>query len=167
MRSNLNLDCFCYKFCRCFDTTLLWSLSRHILDFLPYLDRSVPIHSESIRLPLMPTVLRIHELLVRIRIRGSIPFTNGSGSGYFRQWPSRRVKIFFFLSFFAYYFLKVHLQFTSFFKDFLQLCEHLFEYISTQSPPLVGSITEFCIIRYSTTFHIILHLFYIEIIFQR
>jgi hypothetical protein len=31
------------------------------------------------------TVLRIHEILVRIRIRGSIPLTNGSGSCYFRQ----------------------------------------------------------------------------------
>jgi hypothetical protein len=26
-------------------------------------------------------VLRIHEILVRIRMRGSIPLTNGSGSG--------------------------------------------------------------------------------------
>ncbi len=33
------------------------------------------------------TVLRIHEILVRIRSRGSIPLTNGFGSGscYFRQ----------------------------------------------------------------------------------
>ncbi len=33
------------------------------------------------------TVLRIRDILVRIRIRGSVPLTNGSGSGswYFRQ----------------------------------------------------------------------------------
>jgi hypothetical protein len=30
-------------------------------------------------------VLRTHEILERIRIRGSIPRTNGSGSCYFRQ----------------------------------------------------------------------------------
>jgi hypothetical protein len=40
-------------------------------------------------------VLRIHDILgwIRIRIRGSMPLTNGSGSGsrscYFRHWPSR------------------------------------------------------------------------------
>ncbi len=36
------------------------------------------------------TVLRIYDILVwiRIRIRGSMPLTNGSGS-YFRHWPSR------------------------------------------------------------------------------
>ncbi len=43
--------------------------------------------------------LRIREILVRIRIRGSIPLTNGSGFGscYFRQWPSRRPQKNFFL----------------------------------------------------------------------
>ncbi len=35
------------------------------------------------------------------RIRGFVPVTNGSGSWYFRQWPS---------SFFADYFLKLHLH---------------------------------------------------------
>jgi hypothetical protein len=62
-------------------------------------------------------VLRIHEILVRIRIRRSIPLTNGSGSCYFRQWP------FIFVSDFQdvkknskfLYFIKVH--FTSLFKD--------------------------------------------------
>ncbi len=55
---------------------------------------------------LWAAVLRIHEILVRIRIRGFIPLTNRSGSSYFRQWPSRRKK-----SFFAYYyFLKVRLR---------------------------------------------------------
>ncbi len=38
------------------------------------------------------SVLWIHEILVRIRIRGSIPLTNGSGSCSFRQWPSRYQK---------------------------------------------------------------------------
>jgi hypothetical protein len=32
----------------------------------------------------------MHDILVRIRIRGSMPLTNGSGSCYFRHWPSRR-----------------------------------------------------------------------------
>ncbi len=56
---------------------------------------------------LKKAVLRIHEILVRIRIRilGSIPLTYGSGCGsgscYFRHWPSRR--------FFACQFLKVNL----------------------------------------------------------
>ncbi len=34
-------------------------------------------------------VLRIHDILGWIRIRGSMPLTNGSGSCYFRHWPSR------------------------------------------------------------------------------
>ncbi len=45
----------------------------------------------------IPAVLRIHDILgwIRIRIRGPMHLTNGSGSGfgsgscYFRQWPSR------------------------------------------------------------------------------
>ncbi len=43
-------------------------------------------------------VLRIHEILVRIRICGSIPLTYGSGCGscYFRQWPSRHQQKYFF-----------------------------------------------------------------------
>ncbi len=64
--------------------------------------------------PLWP-VLRIHEILVWIRIqiliRGSMPQDNGSGFGsgscYFRHWPS---------SFSAYYEL-FEGTFTSFFKD--------------------------------------------------
>jgi hypothetical protein len=35
------------------------------------------------------SVLRIHDILGWIRIRGSMPLTNGSGSCYFRHWPSR------------------------------------------------------------------------------
>ncbi len=39
-----------------------------------------------------PPVFRILDILVWIRIRicGSMPLTNGSGSCYFRHWPSRR-----------------------------------------------------------------------------
>jgi hypothetical protein len=62
-------------------------------------------------------VLRIRDILVQIRIRGSIPLTNGFGSGsdsgsrsgscYFRHWPSRhgshKKNIFF-----SYYFSKLH-----------------------------------------------------------
>jgi hypothetical protein len=33
---------------------------------------------------------RIHDILVWIRIRGYMPLANGSGSCYFRHWPSRR-----------------------------------------------------------------------------
>ncbi len=36
------------------------------------------------------TVLRIHDILVWIRIRGSMPMTCGSGSCYFHHWPSKR-----------------------------------------------------------------------------
>ncbi len=51
---------------------------------------------------------------IRIRIRGSIPLTNGlgcgSGSSYFHYWPSRRQqKTNLKKMFLAYYFLKVHL----------------------------------------------------------
>ncbi len=58
-------------------------------------------------------VFRIHDILVWIWIRGSIPLTNGSGFGfgscYFRHWPSRRQQ--------NTSFKKVFLLFTSFFKD--------------------------------------------------
>ncbi len=39
----------------------------------------------------LQVVLRIHDILGWIQIRGSMPLTNGSGSGtcYFRHWPSR------------------------------------------------------------------------------
>ncbi len=60
---------------------------------------------------IMLAVLRICDILVRIRIRGPVPLTNGSGSGsgpgsrHFRQWPSRRqLKLFFIQKFFSYYF---------------------------------------------------------------
>ena len=39
----------------------------------------------------LPDLLRTHDILgwIRIRIRGSMPRTNGFGSCYFRHWPSR------------------------------------------------------------------------------
>ncbi len=59
-------------------------------------------------------VLRIHDILgwIRIRIRGSMPLTNGSGSFYFRHWPSRcqQENKFFNTIFSAYDFLKLHLH---------------------------------------------------------
>ncbi len=54
-------------------------------------------------------MLRIHDILVWIRIRGSMPLTNGSC--YFRLWPLRcQQKNNFLAIFSAYYFLKVHLH---------------------------------------------------------
>jgi hypothetical protein len=56
-------------------------------------------------------VLRIHDILGWIRICGSMPLTNGSGSCYFHHWPSRcQQKLIFNTIFSAYYFLKVHLH---------------------------------------------------------
>ncbi len=52
-------------------------------------------------------MLRIYEILVKIRICGPIPLTNGSGSCCFPQWSSRRQQ----KVIFAYYFLKVHLHY--------------------------------------------------------
>jgi hypothetical protein len=56
-------------------------------------------------------VLRIRFILVRIRICGSVPRsrTNGSGSCYFREWPSRWQQQFFGLLIFE-------VTFTSFLK---------------------------------------------------
>ncbi len=60
--------------------------------------------------PVLGSVLGIRGILVRIGICGSIPLTNGSGSGYSRQWPSRWQlnTIFFLVRFFVNYFIKVH-----------------------------------------------------------
>ncbi len=59
-------------------------------------------------------VFRIHDILVWIRIRGSMPLTNGSGSECgsccFRHWPSRRQEKTNKKSFSVYYFLKVNLH---------------------------------------------------------
>ncbi len=63
------------------------------------------------------SVFRIHDILVWIRIRGSMPLTNGSGFGsgscYFCHWPSRcQQKTNFLTQFFLLcYFLKVHLHY--------------------------------------------------------
>jgi hypothetical protein len=64
---------------------------------------------------LLKAVLRIHDILVWILLRGIMPLTYGSGLGsgscYFHHWPSRRQqntnkkK-----TFLAYYLLKVHLH---------------------------------------------------------
>jgi hypothetical protein len=70
------------------------------------------------------SVFRIHDILVWIRmwIRGSMPLTNGSGSGcgyvscYFCQWPSRgQRKLILFKKFFCL--LLFEGTFTSLFKD--------------------------------------------------
>ncbi len=67
--------------------------------------------------PFIAAMLWIRDilLLARIRIRGSVQLTYGSGSGSrsFRQWPSRCQQEIFFPSFFAYYFFKVHLRHSS------------------------------------------------------
>jgi hypothetical protein len=58
-------------------------------------------------------VLRIHDILVQIRIRGSMPLTNGSGS-WILQFSSLAFKMpkknRFLFCFSAYFFLKVHLH---------------------------------------------------------
>jgi len=57
----------------------------------------------------LSAVLRIHDILGWIWIRGSMPLTNGSG--YFRHWPSIcQQKNNFLTVFSAYYFLKLHLH---------------------------------------------------------
>ncbi len=55
-------------------------------------------------------VLWIRDILVPIRIRGSVPLTSGSGSCFFRQWlTSCQQKIsYLFKVFFPYYFLKLY-----------------------------------------------------------
>jgi hypothetical protein len=71
-------------------------------------------------------VLRIRDILGWIRIRGSMPLTNGSGCGscHFRHWPSRRqqntnLK----KSFSAFYFLKVHLHHFSKIKSWTEVAQ--------------------------------------------
>jgi hypothetical protein len=52
----------------------------------------------------LESVLRIRDILVRIRIRGSVPLTNGYGSWYIRQWPWRwQLKILSFSCLLRYY----------------------------------------------------------------
>jgi hypothetical protein len=73
--------------------------------------------------------MRIHDILIRIRIRGSIPLTNGSGSRSWIRGVPAILSLTFkmstktnFFRFSAYFFLKVHCTFTSFFKVFLTIC---------------------------------------------
>ncbi len=55
--------------------------------------------------------LRIHDILVWIRIRGSMPLTNGSGSFYFHHWHSRCrqktnfKKVFLHITFWRYFYI--------------------------------------------------------------
>ncbi len=58
-------------------------------------------------------------ILVRIRVRGSIPLTNGSGSFSFRQWPSRCQQLFKRKNF-----LLIIFTFSSFFTDKKLLKSH-------------------------------------------
>jgi hypothetical protein len=73
------------------------------------------------RTPARQCSFRIHDILVWIRIRGSMPLTNESRSGswirilLYHHWPSRCHKKKFETSFSAYYLIKG--TFTSFFKD--------------------------------------------------
>ncbi len=74
-------------------------------------------------------VLRIHDILVWIQIRiwicGSMPLTNGSGSCFFRHWPSRcqqktNLKVFLLITFWRYiYIIFTKQQESRFFLQFL------------------------------------------------
>ncbi len=75
---------------------------------------------QSVLWRLLKAVLRIHDILVWIRIRiwirGSMPLTNGSGCGscYFRLWPSRcQQKTNFLKKFFCSLLFKVYLHHVS------------------------------------------------------
>ncbi len=65
---------------------------------------------------ILRSVFRIHDILVRIRIRGSMPLTSGSGFGCgsctFCHWSSRRQQkiYYFFTSFSFHHFWQVHLH---------------------------------------------------------
>jgi hypothetical protein len=77
------------------------------------------------------SVFRIHDILVWIwfRIHGSMPLTNGSGSCYFRHWPSRGQqntnlkKVFLLITFLRYRYLYIIFQ-RWFFKVFLKIHLH-------------------------------------------
>ncbi len=58
-------------------------------------------------------VLRIHDILgwIRIRIRGSMSLTNGSGSCYFRHWPLRCQQNKFFNTIFSAYWRYIYIIF--------------------------------------------------------
>jgi hypothetical protein len=61
---------------------------------------------------LVAAMMWIRDILMRIRIRGSVLLTYGSrfgsGSCFFRQWLTRCNKKYLFKTCFAYYFMKVH-----------------------------------------------------------
>jgi hypothetical protein len=79
---------------------------------LQYLKKCVnfTVHKLMIQINNFRPVFRIHDMLVwiqiRIRIRGFMPLTNGSGLGSGPQDANK--KLIFFISFSAYYFLNVH-----------------------------------------------------------
>ncbi len=64
-------------------------------------------------------------ILIRIRIRGYVPLSNGSGSVscYFRQWPSRREPTIYF-NFFCLLFFKLHLLSFSKIKSHKKVTKH-------------------------------------------
>ncbi len=75
-----------------------WQKEQHPLygsaDPDPYQNGTDPQHWLHVsNFDLLPPMLRIHDILlwIRIWIRGSMPLANGSGCGpcYFRHWPSR------------------------------------------------------------------------------
>ncbi len=101
---------FYYPFISSYDQWATVKTSFQILAkiLLFLMHRKIKLRSVSIQ----KAVFRIHEILgwIRIRIRGSMPLTSGSGSGsgYFRPWSSRcQQKLIFNTIFSAYYFLKV------------------------------------------------------------
>ncbi len=77
--------------------------------------------SKVLLLIMIIAVFRILDILVWIRIRGSMPLTNGSGFGsgscYFRHWPSRRQQKSYLKKSFSAYYCTFEGAFTSFFKD--------------------------------------------------
>ncbi len=72
-------------------STVDWYVGQYFLITLQYLSFSACFKAIS-TLPsiIASPVFRIHDILALIRICGSMPLTNRSGSGYFRHWPSRR-----------------------------------------------------------------------------
>ncbi len=96
------LPCFSFRVrFSCFFSSFLSLLLPRSHGFMSlYCDRGKP-------------VLRIHDILVWIRIRGSMPLTNGSGSRsfYFHHWPSRyqqksyKKEVFLHITFWRYFYI--------------------------------------------------------------
>ncbi len=89
--------------------------------FVPRISCSLLLHVLQICLNVFFSVLGIHDILrwIRIRIRGSMPLTNGSGFGfgscYFRHWPSRcqqktnfLTQFFLLITFLSYIYIIIH-----------------------------------------------------------